>query len=387
MNFSSWILLEDSMDDTSRKQVSKLIQLFLFIIPIVAIILAIINFILGLTEIALTTLVVPLVCGISLLVLIRGFTNMSIAIIVATLIVTTTISCVLGNAIHETGIIVFPVIVIFSSIVMNVRGILVTTIAVTLCLALLVFGEKYGVFPSRQVPEARIVDLAVVLSVTIVHILITYSFSKISRDSLNRVKAELATQEMLREEIAENLTAKSELLRLVHHRVKNNLLLINSLIELETYGAPEAKSELAEITESIHTIARAHDPLYHTDDYKQVEIRPYLEKLIMTFSQSARFEDIKSKLQDGLLFHEKALLLGIILQKILNRIEASGIKEIQVMLKVKKNNFSLEVTSEGLGGFPQSHKSLIKLLAEQLEAKLNIKQNKVLVTFSAVAAT
>ncbi|WP_370089589.1 histidine kinase dimerization/phosphoacceptor domain -containing protein [Ekhidna sp.] len=386
MNFSSWIMLEDPIDDTSRKEVGKLIQLFLLIIPIVAIVLAIVNFILGLTEIALTTLVVPLVCGISLLFLVRGFTNMSIVIIVSTLIVTTTISCVLGNGIHETGIIIFPVIVIFSSIVMNVRGILITTIAVTLCLALLVFGEMYGLFPSQQVPEARIVDLAVVLSVTIVHIFITYSFSKISKDSLNRVKAELATQERLRGEIAENLTAKSELLRLVHHRVKNNLLLINSLIELETYGTPKAKSELSEIIESIHTIARAHDPLYHTEDYKQVEIRPYLEKLIVTFSQSARFENVKSDLQDGLLFHEKALLLGIILQKILNRIGTSDITKIQISLKVKKDDFKLEVSSRELGDFPQSHKSLIKLLAEQLEAKLTIKPTKIVISFRSEAA-
>lgn len=382
MNFSSWIMLEDQLDEASRKEVVNLIQLFLYIIPVVAIILAIVNFILGLTEIALTTLVVPLVCGVSLLVLTRGFTNMSIVIIVTTLIVTTTLSCVLGNAIHETGIIVFPVIVIFSSIVMNVRGVLVTTIAVTICLSLLVFGEKYGLFLSRQVPEARFVDLAVVLSVTIVHIFITYSFSKISKDSLNRVKQELTTQEKLREEIAENLTAKSELLRLVHHRVKNNLLLINSLIELETYGTPGAKNELAEITESIHTIARAHDPLYHTEDYKQVEIRPYLEKLIITFSQSARFENVKSVLQDGLLFHEKALLLGIILQKILNRIEASKVREIEVSLGVRKNDFTLEVSSEKLGDFPQSHKSLIQLLAEQLKATLTIESNKVIVSFN-----
>lgn len=381
MKFSSWLLYDDTLDTTSLKEVGKLTQLFLYIIPCVAIILAIVNFILGLTEIALTTLVVPIVCGISLFLLGRGLTNLAIAIIVATLIVTTTASCILGNGIHETGIIIFPVIVIFSSIVMNVRGVLITTITVILCIALLVFGEQYGLYPSRNIPSARLVDLVVVLSVTIIHVFITYSFSKISKDNLKRVKDELANQERLKNEISENLNAKSDLLRLVHHRVKNNLLLINSLIELEAYGVPKAKKELIEVTESIHTIARAHDPLYHTDDYKQVEIKPYLEKLISSFSQSSEFNDVKINLQDSLLFHEKALLLGIILQKILSRIETEGIKNIKISLTLKDQQLTLEVSSTEEAKFPQSHVSLIKLLAKELKAKLTIQSSKVTVSF------
>ncbi|WP_421763074.1 sensor histidine kinase [Ekhidna sp.] len=380
MRISTW-LPYDNIDDYTFQEVSKLLKTFLYIIPIVAVILATVNFSLGLTTIALTILTVPVFCLFSFIALAKGMINLSMIILMSILIAATTLSCTLGNGVHETGIIVLPVIVLFSSLVMNVRGVILTAIIVILCLAYIVFGEQYGLYPSRGVAAVRWVDLVVVQTITIIHIFVTYTFSNITRKNLERVKEELHNQEIYKSEIAKHLEAKSELLRLVHHRVKNNLLLINSLIELESHGRPDAKDNLSEITNSIHTIARAHDPLYHSDDYKEVSLKPYLDKLIATYVQASGLEKITIDLVDLSIYHEKALLLGIVLQKTLSNLPQNSSADLTVKLSQKQKSLFLVVQSENTHFLRESDSSLIEMLSKKLGGELKITANEVSLKF------
>lgn len=356
---SKWLPYDHTIDGHSRSEIIFLLRTFLMIIPLVAMILAAVNFSLGNYRIVMVILTVPIACIASLIALRKGSLNLSIIILILIMIVTTTVSCTLGKGIHETGIIVLPVIVFFSSLVMNVRGVVFTTILVIAGLAYIVFGEQLGLYPSRASLQARWVDLVVVLAVTVIHIFITHSFSNITRKNLDRAKEELSNQKKYKEEISANLIEKSELLRHVHHRVKNNLLLINSLIELETYGKPEIKEELSEVTKSIHTIARAHDPLYHTEDYKQVAIKPYLEKLISSFVQSIGVKDLEVELDDKLIFHEKAILIGIILQRIITNIEPEDLEKMLINLSIMDDNLRLKVALTNGSELNESQLTLI----------------------------
>ncbi|MEQ9465890.1 MAG: histidine kinase dimerization/phosphoacceptor domain -containing protein [Ekhidna sp.] len=383
MNLSNWLPYDDNLDLESRKEISNLIRTFLYIIPGISIVLAAMDFTLGLTDIALVTLTVPLFCGISLMALNRGYINLSMIIIITILIASTTGICIIGYRIHEIGIILFPVLVLFSSLVMNVRGVAITTIIVILCIAVLVFGEAFGIFPPNNTPRAKWADLVVVLTVIVLHIFTTYSFSNITKNNLKRATDELNVQKRYKADIAQNLEEKSELLRMVHHRVKNNLLLINSLIELETYGQSGAKNQLQEITDSIHTIARAHDPLYHTEDYKKVAIKLYLEKLIAAFTQSAGFSRVEIDVSDKFIFHETALLLGIITQKILSSINNSQGLELTVALKISGKKSSLVVKSMNKEKLVIEETSLVNLLASELHGKLEISNNEIRISFQA----
>lgn len=355
-------------------------RIFLYVIPGISVVLATVDFIFGYTNIAFTTLTVPVFCMAALYFLNRGQINLSMIIITSIMIVATSIICIQGARIHEVGTIIFPVIIFFTSLVMNARAVIITISAVVLCLALIVFGEFYQVFPLKF-HERNWIDLPVVLTVLIIHSFMTYSFSNITRNNLTRVRDELETQKVYKAQIAENLVEKTELLRLVHHRVKNNLLLINSLIELEAYDKPEVKHELQEITESIHTIARAHDPLYHTDDYKQVAIKPYLEKLIASFIQSKTIKEINIEIEDRLVFHEKALLLGIIAQKILTSIKSIDFFKLSIELKSNDENLELEILNQNKEEFVLGDTSLIHLLTRQINGKLNVGAKKIYLTF------
>ncbi len=379
---SSWLPYDASLDDNTRKGVANLMRTFLYIIPILAIFLATIDFIYGFTSIALTTLSVPIFCAASLYFLNKGQINVSMIIITAIMIVATSIICFIGGGIHEIGIIIFPVIVFFSSLVMNIRGVVITTSIVVVCLALIVLEEHLNIFPGNE-PVASLVNLTICLTVLILHTFITFSFTSITKNNLLRIRQELHNQEQYKEGITQNLDEKTELLRLVHHRVKNNLLLINSLIELEAYGKPEVKLEFKEITDSIHTIARAHDPLYHTDDYKQVSIRPYLEKMIASFIQSRSIKAMELQLSDFLIYHQKALLLGIILQKILSSIQSLESHELKIEMEKIGESFILKIVAQNKQAIEVTDTAMIQSLIRKIEGQLTMSKKSISISFSA----
>lgn len=377
---TDWLTYDQALDQYSGKEVSNLMRTFLYIIPAIAVALAIIDFVFGYTNIAITTLSVPLFCIVSMYYLNKGYIKTSMFIIIAIMVTSTSIICFQGAGIHEVGIIIYPVIVFFASLVMNARGVIITTGVVVLCLILIVIEEQLGIYPGYT-QVTTWVDLSVAFSVLVIHTFMTFSFSNITKNNLAKVRVELGNQKKYKEEIADNLEEKTELLRLVHHRVKNNLLLINSLIELETVGQAEAKKELKEISDSIHTIARAHDPLYHTDDYKQVEIKPYLEKLIATFAQSKAIKDLEVKFDDCLIFHEKALLLGIILQKILTSIESLEQLVLTIHLNSNGQTQMLKVLNNSANKIVINDTSLIELLTLQIDGKLESTDQEIVVSF------
>lgn len=376
---SIWLPYDDSLDQYSRQEVTNLMRTFLYIIPGIAVTLATIDFIFGYTSIALTTLSVPLFFWTSMYFLNRGKINTAMIIITSIMIIATTAICFIGAGIHEVGVVIFPVIVFFSSLVMNIRGVIVTTSIVIIALGLIVLEEYINIFP-KEAPVSGWVDLIVALSVLIIHSFMTFSFSSITRDNLSRIRKELRNQERYKIEIQENLHEKTELLRLVHHRVKNNLLLINSLIELEAYGNPEIKEEFSEITQSVHTIARAHDPLYHTEDYKQVEIKPYLEKLITTFAQSNVIKELETKIDECLIFHESALLLGIVLQKLLSSIQQIESMHIKINLESKKDQLRLEVRAKGEEKLLINKASIVDLLIKEANGELALTSDRIELT-------
>jgi two-component sensor histidine kinase len=77
------------------------------------------------------------------------------------------------------------------------------------------------------------------------------------------------------------LAAKEVLLQEVHHRVKNNLQIISSLLNMqaELLSDPDLKQVLLESRHRVESMAMIHERLYATDDIDQLDFRQYIEAL------------------------------------------------------------------------------------------------------------
>ncbi|MCD5362205.1 sensor histidine kinase [Chromobacterium aquaticum] len=84
------------------------------------------------------------------------------------------------------------------------------------------------------------------------------------------------------------LKEKTALLNEVHHRVKNNLQVISSLLNLQTRSAPpEAVTVLVECQNHVRAMALIHQLLYEHGDFSRIHVGLYLERLTQLLSGSA----------------------------------------------------------------------------------------------------
>jgi len=97
-----------------------------------------------------------------------------------------------------------------------------------------------------------------------------------------KIQQETESARRSREELAkQSLREKEVLLKEIHHRVKNNLQVISSLLRLQARSAisAELKTALRESENRIGTIALLHQLLYQSRDIVEISLRSYIEQL------------------------------------------------------------------------------------------------------------
>jgi len=81
--------------------------------------------------------------------------------------------------------------------------------------------------------------------------------------------------------LRDSLAQKDALMREIHHRVKNNLQVISSLLNMQqrSLADPAARSAMSDTRQRITALALIYRALYQGPDLKRVDLRPFLEEL------------------------------------------------------------------------------------------------------------
>ncbi|MGE3936892.1 MAG: sensor histidine kinase [Rhodospirillaceae bacterium] len=88
-------------------------------------------------------------------------------------------------------------------------------------------------------------------------------------------------------ELTAALQEKELLFREIHHRVKNNLQVVSSLLQLEARNAPaDFVFRLTDIQQRIKAMSLVHRQLYQVDQHVQVDLRSYLGELVEAIAES-----------------------------------------------------------------------------------------------------
>jgi PAS domain S-box-containing protein len=200
-----------------------------------------------------------------------------------------------------------------------------------------------------------------------------------ARDVTERVEAENRIEAALRE--------KEVLLKEVHHRVKNNLQIVSSLLQLQA-GSQEGaavRELLADSQDRIRSMALIHEKLYQHHDFARIDFADYLRGLLAVLSAShgtaARLDiDAESLWLDI----DQAVPAGLIVNELVTnswKHAFPGGREgcIRVRFAAEgERRLRLEVADDGIGlapgADPEQSRSLglrlVRLLAGQLEAEL-----------------
>jgi two-component sensor histidine kinase len=101
--------------------------------------------------------------------------------------------------------------------------------------------------------------------------------------ALARTLDEMAEGIVRRDQLLhDNLAQKDALLREIHHRVKNNLQVITSLLNLQqrALADPAGRAVLADTRQRITALALIYRALYQSEDLRRVDVRSFLEELV-----------------------------------------------------------------------------------------------------------
>lgn len=125
-----------------------------------------------------------------------------------------------------------------------------------------------------------------------------------------------------RHKIEESLREKQTLLSELHHRVKNNLAVICSLIDLQTddLDTGEAKA-LQEIQYRIYTLADIEELLYQNKDVSQIPFHIHLKDIISSLEKSKSSTlSFNNKIEEVYLNIDQAIPLGLLCNEIFSQL-------------------------------------------------------------------
>lgn len=162
------------------------------------------------------------------------------------------------------------------------------------------------------------------------------------------------------EQLKSSLKEKEMLLKEIHHRVKNNLQVITSLLNLQSQYIKDKKTAdiFKESQNRIKTMALIHEKLYQSKDLARIDFSEYISNLTRYLFQSygvnASIIDLKINVDNVLLDVDMAIPCGLIINELIsNSLKYAfppGEKgEIGIDFNTKNNKFILIVWDNGIG--------------------------------------
>ncbi|MBM1106474.1 sensor histidine kinase [Aurantibacter crassamenti] len=162
-------------------------------------------------------------------------------------------------------------------------------------------------------------------------------------------------------EIESRIHEKETLLKEIHHRVKNNLQTVSSLLSLQSRNIedPKMKSMIKSSQNRVISMAMVHEMLYMRDDLSKIEYKSYVTELSEYLIRSLKGTDNNIKLnlniEDVKLGIDTAIPLGLLINEAITNSLKYGIKddaegEINIELKKEKlNDYVLNIGDDGIG--------------------------------------
>ncbi|HEY3361751.1 MAG TPA: PAS domain S-box protein [Methanosarcina sp.] len=222
------------------------------------------------------------------------------------------------------------------------------------------------------------------------------------------IQAKGVVQDITERKEAEETLANIEIARKkeIHHRIKNNLQVISSLLDLQAdkFDNPRVIEAFRESQNRVVSMALIHEELYKGEGTDKLDFSTYIrelaENLFQTYSLKSKNIHLSMELEENVFLNmDTGIPLGIIVNELVSNslkhaFPSKDRGEIQIKLHKEKNgkhkkecykatSFSLIVSDNGIG-IPESINiekvdslgiQLINTLVDQLDGELELKRN------------
>ena len=213
------------------------------------------------------------------------------------------------------------------------------------------------------------------------------TFTAILRDVTERVAAE--------EKIMNALREKEVLLKEIHHRVKNNLQVVASLLGLQSRSASDEQMRrmLLESQNRVHTMALLHECLYQSQNLSRIDFPDYIRQLVSHLYRSYEMQTgqvrLETKLEQLYLDLDAAVACGLIINELVSNSLKHAFPDgrqgvIRIELTADANGMARLIVADNgaglIGDFDLANAKtlglrLVRTLAEQLGGAIELRTN------------
>jgi two-component system, chemotaxis family, CheB/CheR fusion protein len=215
---------------------------------------------------------------------------------------------------------------------------------------------------------------------------VPYQFVSLRNDISKQVEEAIRLADM-ESQIRQSLKEKEVLLAEIHHRVKNNLAVVSSMLQLQMMEEPseDVRKKLYDSIFRISAIATIHEDLYKSQDFSEISFARVIEKLVNSVSnllQGEKSIEIFYEMEDFRLPMNQAIPSALILNEVITNIFKHAFSErnsgrVSVLATQSEAGILIKVHDDGVG-LPVNYDAskadslgmqLIRTLTDQLQGK------------------
>ncbi len=210
-----------------------------------------------------------------------------------------------------------------------------------------------------------------------------------------RLHKEIAERTQTQEQLTASLDEKSVLLKEIHHRVKNNMAMVSSLLHLQAMDIENEadRKRFIATQHRIHTMALIHERLYNTENFSKIDFNTFIqdlaESLKMSYGLSSCDIALNLETDNVSLDLNKAIPCGLLINELISNAfkhafsgRQHGKIHIQFHTTVD-DYFQLTVSDDGIGLSEDfdirqtlsTGMQLIVRLSEQLDGTVQVVKN------------
>jgi PAS domain S-box-containing protein len=210
-------------------------------------------------------------------------------------------------------------------------------------------------------------------------------------ETISGMTMDITAQKKAQNQIKRSLQVKDMLLKEIHHRVKNNLMVISSLLNLQSrYIKDEAsKSIFKDSQNRARSMALIHELLYQSSDLKRINFGSYINKLTNELFSVYVTDPNKIKLNmdinDIMLDINTAIPLGLIVNELVSNSMKHAFPnnkqgKIDIKFNLDNGDYTMIISDNGVG-FPQDYNiqnsdslglKIVNSLTEQIDGEITI---------------
>lgn len=215
--------------------------------------------------------------------------------------------------------------------------------------------------------------------------LLSVTFFIKNNKTIKKKNIEIEAEKLLTQK---SLTEKEILLKEIHHRVKNNMQLVISLLKIQSLDGKELTiDDFVSVSEArINSMLLIHENLYQNEALDKICFKEYLNNLkesIIISQKSTKNIQLEVFVHEVCFDIQTAIPIGLIINELVNNAYKHAFTNkisgtISISLKENKDKFTLSVSDNGIGFAHKQEQQnglgleLVRLLVSQIKGNLQI---------------